>query len=198
MFHSPDLEVPALLQAIRDGNQAAARVLVDRYWGRLLHVVRKQMRLHPRTLRTLYDAVDFVQDTFARFLTKYLETHTFETPEQVQAFLVKTALSRVVAATRNHSRDCRNDLAGRCSLDEPALQTDPRLVSSAPSPHEQVQADEILQGLLKDLPAHHQGVILLRHRGHTVDEIAALLRLGERTVRRVIELTRPLDASSAP
>jgi RNA polymerase sigma factor (sigma-70 family) len=197
MSTSPDPEFQAMLQAIRDRDQAAARVFVDRYWEPLLRIVSKRMKLQPRPLRTLYDSVDFVQEAIAAFLTKYLETHTFETPEQVQAFLVKTAVSRILAATRTHSRGRRNDLAGRHSFDEPALKTDPRLVSSAPTPSEHLQADEALQELLKDLPERYRRVLLLKWDGHTVSEIAAALWLDERTVRRVIEQTRPPATTSA-
>ena len=54
------------------------------------------------------------------------------------------------------------------------------------------------QVLLKDLPERYQRVVILKRRGHTTSEIAARLRLGERTVRRVLDQLGTPDEPTSP
>jgi DNA-directed RNA polymerase specialized sigma24 family protein len=81
--------------------------------------------------------------------------------------------------------------AGRHSLDDAALQTDPRILSREPPVSELVETEETFDQLLAGRPELHQLVLGLKRINCTVSEIASALEVNERTVRRILDQLPP-------
>jgi DNA-binding NarL/FixJ family response regulator len=73
------------------------------------------------------------------------------------------------------------------SLDGSALIAADGLAATEPTPSQLVLAQEEWDRLLRGQPPHYQRILLLLRQGHTQKEVAAQLRLNERTIRRVVE-----------
>ncbi|MGH7935707.1 MAG: RNA polymerase sigma factor, partial [Chthoniobacterales bacterium] len=187
MSHAADHDFPALLQAVANGDEEAACIFHHQFAPRLHKVVSRFLNRHCPELRLLYDSLDFVQETFLAFLKSHAaDNATFERPEQLHAYFEQTAVRRVFDALRRHTSGKRNELYQRRSLDDHALPNDSHVISREPSASARVEKRERLELLLMQLPPHHARILELAFDGRSLTDIAAILHLDERTVRRVL------------
>jgi RNA polymerase sigma factor (sigma-70 family) len=175
----------ALLDRLRDGDQSAARELVERYGAYLLYVIRR--RLHHR-LRRQFDSQDFVQDVWASFFASPPDKDIFETPDQFINFLQRLASNKTAEAARNRLQGkTRNIAREERSLDK----YDEELLSRNPTPSTIAMSREEWARLLGGLPRLYRHILIRRREGQTCAQIALELCLSERTVRRVTDKYLP-------
>src|SRR2546423_1240234 len=123
-----DAEFADLIKRVQEGNKDAAAELHAVYGDHILRVVRK--KLHDR-LRSKFDSLDFVQDVWASFFTDVPEKYTFDTPEDLIAFLTILARNKVVQVTRMRMEGQKHNVHREVPLDylpdgdPPAVQRSP-------------------------------------------------------------------------
>jgi RNA polymerase sigma-70 factor (ECF subfamily) len=186
-------ELHALLDRIRNGDEGAARELLERHEAQVRLVVRRQL---PKILRARFDSLDFVQSVWASFFRRIQAgPERFEEPRCLVAFLAQAAKNKVIDQHRRAaSRKCdvrREEPMWAGAFREVAADQD--------TPSELAQAEEALDRLCDLLPAGRREILRLKADGLSTREIADRLGLGERTVRRALmELRRRAGAGSDP
>ncbi len=152
--------------------------------------VRQMVRLRlPKTLRSRFDSMDFVQAVWASFFSDDGGPERFDSPQHLRAFLAGVARNKVLEEYRKRTQTRKYDI-GR---EEPLYvlrggRERPLDVPSAdPTPSQRLQAEDRLAQLVAGRPAIEARVVRLRQEGRTFEEIAEQTGLGERSVRRIFE-----------
>jgi RNA polymerase sigma-70 factor (ECF subfamily) len=174
----------ALLEATRDGDGDAFAELVGRY--------RNQITSYIYRMTSDYDeAVDLAQETFVRLFRaagRYQTTHAFST------YIYRIATNLAISELRKRKRRRLVSLTGLMSSgegeqavdfnppDERPLQ-DVTLVDS--------ERREAIKRAISTLPEKDRAPLVLRDvQGKSYDEIAAILRTSEGTVKSRINRAR--------
>jgi RNA polymerase sigma factor (sigma-70 family) len=178
-------ELRRFLARIRDGDDDAARELLQRYEAKVRLVVRRQL---PRLLRSRFDSLDFVQSIWKSFFRRIKTSPTaLEDAENLVGFLARAARNKVIDEYRRASSH-KQDMRREESMWEG---TEPReLPDNCDTPREVAEANEALRRLREMVPESRRMIFDLKAEGLTAIEIATRLGLSERTVRRVIENLR--------
>ena len=166
----------SLLRVVRAGDEAAARVIHQRYARRVIALARAGMS---KGLHVRLDPDDIAQSVFRRFFAA-AKAGRYDLPtgqELWDLFLVIT-LNRVRSAEEHH-RAGKRDVRLTVGWD----QTDP------PDPAE-THLVVVVEEAIDALPAAHREVVRLRTAGCEVAEIAAATGRSKRTVERLLQETR--------
>ena len=177
-------EFAPLLARVRDGDEEAARQLIETYGPHILRVVRR--RLH-RKLRSKFDSLDFVQAVWASFFARREEIGRFEQPEDIVAFLGAVATNKVIDETRARLFAQRHTVAREEFLEPGTPRHDEALADAQPTPSEVVALKDLWDCLLEDQPSHYRRILHMRRSGLPCEEIARRTGLTEKTVHRIIE-----------
>lgn len=183
MAESQD-DFTSLMQRVRQGSQDAAREVLERYGPHIVRVIRRRLS---RQLRSKFDSTDFVQAVWASFFGIDPQKHTFDSPEALMAFLAAVARNKVIEAYRQRRQYQKYDVSRERSLDSPSTAKLGGPAARQPTPSQAVSAREQWDRLLAELPPQDQRVLELLREGHTHVEVARILNLNEKTVRRVID-----------
>jgi RNA polymerase sigma-70 factor (ECF subfamily) len=176
---------------LRGDDEAACRIW-ERYVHKLLTLARQDLH---RAVRTRVDEEDVVQSAFESYFRRHGD-YQLAGRDDLWSLLVTITLNKVRNANRHHlrhKRDARRDrstwqlpgnapeAAGAGSVFE--LQSD-----EAPTPEEAVALVEELEGRLRELEAAGDPdlprVARMKLEGYANREIAAALRLTERSIER--------------
>nr|WP_303652700.1 sigma-70 family RNA polymerase sigma factor [Paludisphaera mucosa] len=183
-------DVPELIARARAGDDDAIRTFVGRYEPEVRMMVRERL---PRRLRTQFDSMDFVQAVWKSFLVDLKGgSQEFANSRHLRGFLAGVARNKVYEQDRRLTRTAKyavgreEPIYVRRGDREIAID----LPAADPSPSENVQASDRLALLTAGRPTQEVEVLSLRHEGRTIDEIAARLKVDERTVRRIIQAAR--------
>jgi RNA polymerase sigma-70 factor (ECF subfamily) len=182
--------LPALLDRLRQGDEAAAEAVFRAYEPYLRMVVRRQLSA---ALRAKFDSADVVQSVWADLLRGFRSAGwQFPDTAHLRAFLVRATRNRFIDRLRRHLAELERE--------QPLLDSDADGVpaSAEPDPGDVAQARELWEHLLADAPPTHAEVLRLKRAGKTLAEIAAATGLHESSVRRILyDLARRLDAAEA-
>lgn len=174
-----------LMARVAAGDPEAARELHDRYGEHVRRVVRR--RLHVK-LRARFDSLDFTQDVWASFFARPGAAELLRKPEDLTAYLTRVASNKVIDALRHCMTGQKHDVNREKSLEAGLTHHElEELLSAVPTPSQVAIATETWQTLLARTPLVHRGILQMHREGHRPAEIAALLKLSEKTVRRVIQ-----------
>jgi RNA polymerase sigma factor (sigma-70 family) len=199
-----DPEFADLLRRVRAGCPEAAAELYERYSDYLRRIIRSRLG---STLRRHYDSLDFVQSVWGSFLRIPLDCRTFNTADDLVAFLARVAYNKMVDVYRRrvrsdpravNTREVPLDTEGEGLPDadgEPSLNPlaflDPR-----PSPCQVAIALERWEQLVSQLPPELRRIVELRRDGYTCREVAAQLGLSSKFVQRFLQkLNRRVNPS---
>ncbi|WP_240911455.1 RNA polymerase sigma factor [Paludisphaera soli] len=183
-------DVAELIARARAGDDDAIRTFVGRFEREVRLMVRDRL---PRRLRNQFDSMDFVQAVWQSFFADLRGgSREFENAKHLRGFLAGVARNKVFEQDRRLTRTAKYAVAREeqlyvrrgdreVALDVPA---------NDPSPSMNLQASERLALLTAGRPPLEAKVLTLRHEGRTIDEIAAMLGIHEKTVRRFIEAAR--------
>jgi RNA polymerase sigma factor (sigma-70 family) len=185
-----DEDLAERMTRAKEGDEAAVRALLCQFEDEVRMVVRGKL---PRTLRSQFDSMDFVQsvwhDVFAK---KGSDLSRFENARHFLAFLSAAARNKVFEEHRRRTQTHKYNL-GR---EEPLYvrrgnREVPREVpGSDPTPSQDAQADDRLEQILEGRGEQERQVVDLRRHGLTYEEIAARLGMHESAVRRIVESIR--------
>lgn len=170
-----------LMEAVRQGSDAAARELFDTYGRHIQIVVRR--KLHPR-MRTVFDSADFQQAVWASFFALAPHRPDFRTPADLAAFLRQMAANKVGATFRRQMASPQRRLARERPLDavgdeNPALRARPE---ATPSQH--AMADEVWERMLEGSTPLIRRILSLLRAGHTYEDVALQTGLHRKAIQR--------------
>jgi RNA polymerase sigma-70 factor (ECF subfamily) len=175
-----------LFERLNHGDVDAVETTVSAYELYLRKVVRRQL---PQKLRAKFDSGDVVQSVWASVLQGLREDKwRFSDEAHLRAFLVRLALFRFIELCRQYRTSLKHErpLAGFDELGRrPAL---------CDRPSEIVQADDLLDRLMKLCLPSHRELLKLRAMGVPLAEIAARTGFHESSIRRIFyDLARRLE-----
>jgi RNA polymerase sigma factor (sigma-70 family) len=182
-----------LLRGIKEGSEEAARQFLARYGKYIRHVVRRHMI---QKLRARFDSEDFLQDVCASFFSHPPGPDDFSDPAALLNFLGKIARNKVTDAARQ-------GLAKRCdvnrvnSLDGSARFAAEDLQTGDPTASEAVRTEETWQ-VLAGPHANQSKLLYMLRNGYTQEEIARVLGLSVRHVKRLMQKLRERFAENEP
>jgi RNA polymerase sigma factor (sigma-70 family) len=174
-----------LMRQLQAGSDDAAMRLLELYGPHVFRVVRRRLA---RELRPRFDSADFVQAVWASFFANIDRVAHFESPERLIAYLSGIASKKVIDEVRRRlvykRQNIHREVRLCASHDSVGL---PRVLACKdPTPSENAIANEQRELALLDQPSHHRRMIEMRIAGARCVDIARLLGVHERTVRRVI------------
>ena len=183
-------ELEALMSRVRNGEDEAIGVLFGEFQREIQLFVRHRL---PRQLRTRYDSMDFVQAVYQSIVVDWRNQppSRFTSPDQIKDYLKGTAHNKVLEIFRRETQTQRYaatrevSMLVRGSADEPERIIEP--TSTDPTPSQHVQAEDILNNLTRGKDPIYLKIALLRREGRTYEEIAAIVGLSERSVKRKLD-----------
>lgn len=171
---SDPLPDQALINEYRAGDEEAARRLFERYYARLIELIRRQTGWR---LKEVEGSTDIAQSVMRSFFGRAREDQVRFGPEDsLWPLLVTITLNKIRNRAKFWQRD-RRDRSRQVTLAE---HNDP--LESEPSPQDAAMLTELIQQLLEPFPERRRKIIELLLEGHGVGEIAALAGTTERTV----------------
>jgi RNA polymerase sigma-70 factor, ECF subfamily len=162
----------------RNGEIDAFEVLVGRYEKKMLNIAF-------RILGDYEEACETVQDTF---LSAYRALGQFRGDAQFATWLTAILMNQ----SKNRLREMRNRAHREAlSLDAPLVTENGEMAYDPPSPHptiqEQLEREELrekIRACISSLDDEHKEVVVLREiQGFSYDEISAILKVPEGTVK---------------
>jgi RNA polymerase sigma-70 factor (ECF subfamily) len=178
------------LARAKAGDDAAIRDLMHKFEPEVRMVVRVRL---PRTLRSQFDSMDFVQEVWRSvFTTNGPDLSQFASAQHFLGYLAGVARNKVFEEHRRRTKTRKYDLGREEPLYVRRGDRDiPRDVPATdPSPSQKLQAGDRLAQLLEGRNAQERKVVDLRRRGLTYGEIGNALGLHESAVRRIVESIR--------
>lgn len=184
-----------MIDELRLGSAEAARLLLERYGSHIQRVVRQRLN---RRLRTQFDSEDIQQAVWKSFFEDVLAVTSFETPDDLMAYLARVATNKVVDRHRKFLMTEKSNLNRERRIENDTADGGMRLFSADPTPSEVAIANEQWHQLEQKYPPHYLRVLRLRVAGADCVEIAKDLQLHERSVRRILrKLGDELDGKSS-
>jgi RNA polymerase sigma factor (sigma-70 family) len=182
-----------LLQGIKDGSEEAAREFLVCYGKYIRHVVRRHLL---QKLRARFDSEDFLQEVCVSFFSHPPAPEDFSDPAALLAFLGKITRNKVTDAARQGLAQ-RHDVNRENSLDGSARLTAEGLRAGGPTPSEVVSAEETCE-VLGGPHANQKKLLYMLRNGYTQEEIARVLGLSVRHVKRLVQKLRERFAEHEP
>jgi RNA polymerase sigma factor (sigma-70 family) len=180
-----------LLTRVRNGDHEAIATLYKLYSEPVRWVVRRMLRTQ---LRRRYDSFDFVQSVWTSFVQLPHTDYSFNTPEELVAFLSRIAYNKVAGTTRQRLGGTqRHDMRREASLDAP-MGGDQPLGATLPgrthTPSQYMIANERWAKIIDGLPAGHVRVLELLRDGYSHVEIKHDLGIHPKVIQRLLHRLR--------
>lgn len=176
---SPPTFAELIAAAATDSDDAISE-LICRYAPRIRDIARRG--LGPE-LRQRIDSRDIVQGVWASFVAGGTPWREFESEDHFIRFMSVIARRHLVNAYDRWIAAARRTALRQVELDAADSHD---LAVPEPSPSQQLLADDCLDNVLEGQPANYRRIARLRAAGFKQVEIAAKLKITERTVRRVL------------
>jgi RNA polymerase sigma factor (sigma-70 family) len=174
-----------LVERWRQGDQQAAAELFRRYAERLVALARSRLS---RKESQRVDPEDIVQSVYRSFFTDTREgRYELQRGGDLWRLLVTITLHKVqnqVQRLKTKKRAVAREQA--FASEDSLMMLQSHLAAQEPSPLEAVLLADQVEQLMRGLEAVERRMLEMRLQGHSIDEIAAAVRCGERTVRRAL------------
>lgn len=163
-----------LISAYRQGNQDAATALFERYYARLLELIRRQLGWQ---LKEVEGSTDVAQSVLRSFFSQIGGERVQLGPsDSLWPLLVTIALNKVRNLGKYWQREKRN--LNR----QVALEGDYDPLERGPSPQDAAAVKELVDQLLAPFSERRRKIIELILEGESVGDIASKVGTTERTV----------------
>lgn len=182
-------EFEGLMERIRNGDAEAGRILFERYGKEIQMIVRH--RLH-RRLRSQFDSLDFAQDAWASFFDIPPDRYTFQTPEELIAFLAHLARRKLIDAHRQRFQGAKRNL-DRVYRIQPNENEPP---ARQPTPSQFALAEDEWERMLLNKPPKLRKALELLRAGYAHHEIISMLGIHPRMLQRLIQSLNEKPSSS--
>jgi RNA polymerase sigma-70 factor (ECF subfamily) len=186
----PGLEASPSFQDVMVGlraqDEAAARLVFDRFVNRLIAMARGRL---DHRIRQKVDPEDVLQSVYMSFFARHSEGK-FEIGgwDGLWAILVVITLRKCLkwnARYRTGGRDIGKEVQPAPSPDNSNLSWE--AIDREPTPDEAAVLTETLETVLRGLGGREREMVQRYLQGHTVCEIGAAVGRSERTVLRILE-----------
>lgn len=177
-------EFAQLMQRIKAGSQEAAWELLEKYGSHVQRYVRRSLNAK---MRSKFDSIDFMQVVWASFFREPQRIRHLDTPQDLIGYLANMARNKVVMEVRRRMFTEKHDLNREVPLYDPDQFYDAGLMSPDPTPSSVAIARERWTQLVDEQPETVRRIVELRFLGSSFEEIAAELKIHERTARKAIE-----------
>jgi RNA polymerase sigma factor (sigma-70 family) len=182
-------EFECLMERIRDGDAEAGRILFERYGKDIQLIVRRRLN---RRLRSQFDSVDFAQDAWASFFDIPTERYTFQTPEELVAFLAHLAHRKLIDAHRQRFQGAKRNMRRVRSI-QPDRNEPP---ARQPTPSQFALAEDEWERMLHNKPPKLRKALELLRAGYGHHEIISMLGIHQRMLQRLIQSLNEKPSSS--
>ena len=172
-----------VLNRWQNGDDQAAKLLVDRYSRRLIVLAEKHLS---KKLATRVDAEDIVQSVFHTFFRRAARGD-FHIDNSVSFWqlLVSITLTKVRMQARHH-RAAKRDIGAETERGMDAWL--PEAIANKPSPSEAAVLVDLIESLLEGLPEKYCEILSWHLEGYSRTEIAGKLNISRQTVCRAVSL----------
>jgi RNA polymerase sigma factor (sigma-70 family) len=182
MSNLGDSDFRQLLSQAETGDADAARRLLKEFGP---HVVRAIRRHLPPEMRNEFDSLDFAQAVWGSFFAQPDRLTKLQDADQFVGFLGQMARHKVLMEHRKRYATAKRDRAREERL--PASPMDEQAHANDPTPSQVAVANDLCRALVSDQPERYQLILEHRLQGRSHQEIAELLNMHERSVRRVLD-----------
>lgn len=164
----------ALLSAYRSGDEQAARQLFERYYERLLGLIRRQSGWR---LQEMEGSVDLAQSVWQNFFLQ-LRDRRVEVGDEAGLWplLVTITLNKV----RNRARFWQQQRRDTTRTTALSAGDDP--LELGPSPDDAAVLEELIERLLAPFSERRRRTLQMILEGHSVEQIAAEVGTTARTI----------------
>jgi RNA polymerase sigma-70 factor, ECF subfamily len=178
-----------LVNLFREGDQDAARQIVDRYLDRLLTLARRRIS---QRLASRVDAEDIVQSVFRTFFVRLKEGQfVFDDQDDLCKLLMRITLHKTLRQVAFHKAGKRDP-----NLETPHGEHHQEqlmaLFDQEPTQEATVAFLDQLEHFLAQLRPQEREILEMRLQGHSNEDIASKLGIYDRKIRRVIEHVRDI------
>lgn len=193
-----------LVQRLRDGDEAAATELWQRYYHRIVRLAAKRL---PTALKRTRDEEDVALSAFNSFVAGVRQDRfpNLAGPDNLWGLLIVLTTRKVQAHLRHHTRQKRG--GGRVRGESVFLNPEDSqrgagiggVLGGDNSPALEVEMAEAASKLLDSL--NDEGlreIAILRMEGYLVDEIAKQLSISKRATERRLQLIRKIWSETEP
>ncbi len=161
-----------LLAAYRAGDPSATEALFERYYSRLIELIRREMGWHSLGIE---DSADIALSALRSFFEELKQSKIVIPPQSdLWPLLVTIALNKIRNKGRFWTRQRRDRRR------ETELSDDP--LEGGVSPDDVVALKEVVELLLASFPERRRRILELTLQGYPVKEVAELVGSTERTV----------------
>ena len=175
-----DSEFTQLLQQTREGDQGAAKRLVELYEPEIRRTAR--MRMTDPKMRRLVDSVDICQSVFGKFFNTAIEGDLeLNTPEQLLGLLVTMTRNRVIDEHRRQTRKKRG------SGETPLLAESNMVIEDSPGPKTAFEMKDLLDQVRTHLTPEELEIADRRNIGKSWNEIGEELSESPDVLRKRLE-----------
>ena len=182
---SDDLLFELLMDRLRQGDEAAARQIFERYARRLIGLARSRM---DPAIRQKIDPEDVMQSAFKSFFVRHAEGQfDLEGWDGLWSLLAVITLRKCghkVGYFRAACRDVHREAQPPTGGDDSSASWE--TVAREPTPSEAAVLVETLEQVLHGLEECDREVVELAHQGYKAPEISTGLGRAERTVYRLL------------
>ena len=186
---SDNPEENALVELWRQGDENAARAIVDRYVDRLMTLARRRLS---QRLASRVDPEDIVQSAFRSFFARAKEGRfVFAEQDDLCKLLVRMTLHKTLRQVAFHKAAKRNPSA-ETEQGEHHQERLLALLDGEPTAETEVAFLDQLEHFFAQLRPQERQILEMRMQGYSNDEIAAQLGIYDRKIRRVIEHVRAI------
>jgi RNA polymerase sigma-70 factor (ECF subfamily) len=177
-----------LMLRLRNGDQAAAGEVFNRFVCRLVALARSQL---DTWMRDRTDPEDVVQSVYKSFFTRFtagqFDVASWESLWGLLALITVRKCANQAKHFQAGRRDFRREAAqGRVRESSPLFDA----VDRDPGPLEAAVLTETLECLLSSLDERGRLIVQLHLQGHEIPAISLQVERSQRTVRRALELAR--------
>jgi RNA polymerase sigma-70 factor, ECF subfamily len=182
-------EEQALIHLWRQGDQEAARQIVERYIDRLLLLARSRIS---QRLASRFDAEDIVQSVFRTFFMHVKEGQfVFAHQDDLCKLLVRITLHKTLRQVAFH-KAAKRDPSQETDQGEHHREQLMALLDGEPSPEATAAFLDQLEHFFSQLLPQERQILEMRLQGFSNEEIAKKLDVYDRKIRRVIEHIRDI------
>ncbi|MEX2185918.1 MAG: ECF-type sigma factor [Pirellulales bacterium] len=186
-----DSDTQDILNRVRQGDSAAAFTLYNRYVGRLVGLVRRNL---PRQFGRRIEAEDVAHAACRSFLIRFRDDQ-FDVQESGAAWrlLAAMAMNKLRQEKRFHMAERRTVASEESvAVDGSVFGVAVGKLVSEPLPDEVAALREVLEGLMASLASAKRRIVELHLQGCSVAKIASDLNCSERNVQRSLQEFRRL------
>lgn len=182
-------EDKSLVNLYRQGNQDAARQIVDRYLDRLLTLARRRIS---QRLASRVDAEDIVQSVFRTFFVRLKDGQfSFDDQDDLCKLLMRITLHKTLRQVAFH-KAAKRDPNLETPQGEHHHEQLMALFDQEPTQEATVAFLDQLEHFLAQLRPQEREILEMRLQGHSNEDIASKLGIYDRKIRRVIEHVRDI------